>query len=175
MKSIGLCSHYSRQGDWAFHYAFRVAREHNIRLNIFHWLESPFRFRREIVYADDTKTTTLRVTDDLKVKKELELREYYENWLGDYVNVGFKLCEGNEGAELSRCLHKREYDLLIMGYLERGTDFGGQKVETFAAQFRVPVVMVGPDRPNTFYLNNRAIEIVDQLGIGTGDWHPIEE
>jgi len=174
MKSIGLCSHYSRQGDWAFHYAFRVAKEHNIRLNIFHWLESPFRFRREIVYANDTKTTTLRVTDELKVKKELELREYYESWLGDYVNVGFKLCEGNEGAELSRCLHKREYDLLIMGYLERGTDFGGQKVETFAAQFRVPVVMVGPDKPHRFYLNNRAAEIVDQLGIGDGDWHPIE-
>lgn len=175
MKSIGLCSHYSRQGDWAFHYAFRVAREHNIRLNIFHWLESPFRFRREIVYANDTKTATVRVTDDLKVKKELELREYYENWLGDYVNVGFKLCEGNEGAELSRCLHKREYDLLIMGYLERGTDFGGQPVEKFAAKFRVPVVMVGPDKPNSFYLNSRAIEIVDQLGIDEGYWHPIEE
>jgi len=44
MKAIGLCSHYSRQGDWAFHYALSLARKHDVQLNIFHWLESPFRF-----------------------------------------------------------------------------------------------------------------------------------
>lgn len=175
MKSIGLCSHYSRQGDWAFHYAFRLARENDVKLNIFHWLESPFRFRREIVYVNDKKKDVVRITEELRVKKELELREYYESWLGDFVNVGFKLCEGNEGAELSRCLHKREYDLLIMGYLERGTDFGGQIIEKFASKFRVPVVMVGPDKPNSYYLNRRAVDILDQLGIGEGDWNLIEE
>ena len=56
MEAIGLCSNYSRQGDWAFDYAFRLASEKDIQLNIFHWLESPFRFRREIVYADEKKT-----------------------------------------------------------------------------------------------------------------------
>jgi hypothetical protein len=175
MKSIGLCSHYSRQGDWAFDYAFGLANKKEIQLNIFHWLESPFRFRREIVYADEKKIEVVRVTEELKAKKELELREYYESKLGDFVKVGFKLCEGNEGAELARCLRRREYDILVMGYLDRGADFGGQQIEKFASKFKIPVVMVGPDKPNSFYLNNRSADIVDQLSIKQGEWHPIED
>lgn len=175
MKSIGLCSHYSRQGDWAFDYAFELASKKEIQLNIFHWLESPFRFRREIVYADEKKNEVVRVTEELKAKKELELREYYESKLGDFIKVGFKLCEGNEGAELARCLRRREYDILIMGYLDRGADFGGQQIEKFASKFKIPVVMVGPDKPNSFFLNNRAADIVDQLSIKEGEWHPIED
>jgi len=138
-------------------------------------LESPFRFRREIVYVDDKKQDVVRITEELRVKKELELREYYESWLEDFVKVGFKLCEGNEGAELSRCLHKREYDMLVMGYLEQGTDFGGEKIEHFANKFKAPVVMVGPNKPNSYYLNKRAVDILDQLGIDEGDWTLIEE
>jgi nucleotide-binding universal stress UspA family protein len=174
MEAIGLCSHYSRQGDWAFDYAFGLASKNDIQLNIFHWLESPFRFRREMVYADDKKEEVVRVTEDLKVKKELELREYYESRLGDFVKVGFRLCEGNEGAELARCLHRKEYDLLVMGYADRGADFGGQVIERFASNFSTPVVMVGPNKPNSFYLNKLAADIADQLGIKEGEWSLIE-
>ena len=175
MESIGLCSHYSRQGDWAFDYAFSLASGKDIQLNIFHWLESPFRFRREIVYADNRKQEVVRVTDELKAKKELELREYYEAKLGDFVKIGFRLCEGNEGAELARCLRRKEYDVLVLGYMDRGADFGGQIIERFAANFKVPVVMVGPDKPNSYHLNNRAVDIVDQLGLKEGEWSLIQE
>ena len=94
MQAIGLCSNYSRQGDWAFDFAFRLASEKDLQLNIFHWLESPFRFRRDIVYADEKKTELVRVTDELKAKKDLELREYYEAKLGDFVKVGFRRVDG---------------------------------------------------------------------------------
>ena len=174
MKAIGLCSHYSRQGDWAFHYALTLARAHDIQLNIFHWLDSPFRFRRDFVYADDKKEELVRVTDELIAKKELELREFYDSWLGDFVKVGFRLCEGNEGAELHRCLHRKEYDVLVVGYPEQRTDFGGEPIEKFASQFRTPVIMVGPDKPNSYHLNQRAVEILDQLGIKEEDWTLIE-
>jgi len=170
MKSIGLCSHYSRQGDWAFNYAFGLAEAKDIQLNIFHWMESPFRFRREYVYSDENKEKIERVTDELKSKKELELREYYESRLGDFVKVGFKLCEGNEGSELAKCLRDDKYDLLIMGYVEEGADFGGQVVEKFAAKFKAPVIMVGPNKPNSFHLNQQAADIVDQLNIKEGEW-----
>ncbi|MDY7033626.1 MAG: universal stress protein [Thermodesulfobacteriota bacterium] len=175
MESIGLCSHYSRQGDWAFDFAFRLASEKDIQLNIFHWLESPFRFRREIVYADNKKQEVVRVTDELKAKKELELREYYEAKLGDFVKVGFRLCEGNEGAELARCLRRREYDVLVLGYVDQGADFGGQVIERFASHFKVPVVMVGPDKPNSYHLNKRGVDIVGQLGLKENEWSLIEE
>ena len=174
MEAIGLCSHYSRQGDWAFDYAFRLAGKKDIHLNIFHWLESPFRFRRDMVYSNDKKQEVVRVTDEFQVKKELELREYYESKLGDFVKVGFRLCEGNEGVELARCFRKREYDVLVMGYIDRGADFGGQVVEQFASRFKIPVVMVGPDKANSFHLNRLAADIVDQLDIKEGEWSLIE-
>jgi len=174
MKAIGLCSHYSRQGDWAFHYALSLARKHDVQLNIFHWLESPFRFRRDFVYADDKKENLVRVTDELIAKKELELREYYDFWLGDFVKVGFRLCEGNEGAELLRCLHRKEYDVLVVGYTEKGADFGGETIEKFASHFRIPVILVGPDKPNSYYLNQHAVKILDQLEIKEGSWKLIK-
>jgi len=173
MKAIGLCSHYSRQGDWAFHYALTLARMHDIQLNIFHWFDSPFHFRRDFVYAD-CKKKLVRVTDELIAKKEMGLREYYDFWLGDFVKVCFRLCEGNEGAELHRCLHRKEYYVLMVGYPEHGTDFRGEPIEKFASKFRTPVIMVGPDKTNFYYLNQRAGEILDQLGIMEGDWTRIE-
>ena len=173
MNAIGLCSHYSRQGDWAFHYAFGLAKAKDVQLNVFHWLDSPFRYRRDYVYTDEKKSNLVRVSDELIAKKELELREYYDFWLGDFVNVGFRLCEGNEGAELLRCLHRREYDLLVLGYPEQGADFGGEPIEKFAAGFRVPVVMVGPNKPNEYHLNQRAAAMVDDLGLANGQWRSI--
>jgi len=174
MEAIGLCSHYSRQGDWAFHYALTLARMHDIRLTIFHWLDFPFRFRHDFVYADDKKENLVRVTDELITEKELELRKYYDFWLEGFVKVYFRLCEGNEEADLHRYLHRKEYDVLVVGYPEHGTDFGGEPIEKFASQFRTPVIMVGPDKPNSYHLNQRAVEILDQLGIKEGDWTIIE-
>ncbi len=165
MNSIGLCSHYSRQGDWAFDFAFKLATANDIQLNIFHWLDSPYKYRRDYIYKDEKKEEIIRVDDELKAKKELELREYYESRLGEFVKVGFKLCEGNEGLELSKCLLDRQYDVLVMGYIEKGTDFGGQVIEDFAAKFKAPVIMVGPDKPNSYFINQQAKDIIDQLKI----------
>ena len=69
IKSIGFCSHYSQQGDWAFDFALELARKNGLQLNVFHWLDSPFRFRRDFVYEDDKKEKLVRVTDELKSKK----------------------------------------------------------------------------------------------------------
>jgi hypothetical protein len=70
MNRAGLCSHYSKIGDWAFDYAFLLCRTKNLHLNIFHWLESPFRIRRDIVYADETKTKLVQANEMLLVKKK---------------------------------------------------------------------------------------------------------
>jgi len=90
MKAIGFCSHFIPQGDWAFDYALKLARTRNLQLNIFHWLASPFRLRRDMVYADDEQTHVERVTEELKLRKDRELREYYDERLGDFVDVGFR-------------------------------------------------------------------------------------
>ncbi|HTY22025.1 MAG TPA: hypothetical protein VMC85_02785, partial [Desulfomonilaceae bacterium] len=157
VNGIGLCSIFSRQGDWAFDYALSLARHHRTKLNIFHFLESPYVLRRDLVFVDAARKVTARATPDLIARKDKELREAFEERLGDYEDVGFRLCEGNDEFELRKCFRKSQYEILVIGYKEKGAAFGGTTtVEAFADKFRGPVVLVGPDSPDSYHLNAAA-------------------
>ena len=79
-----------------FDYALGLARKHQTRLNIFHFLESLYTLRRDVVFVDKMwgKTQTAPVTPELIAAKDKELRMGFDSRLGDYVDVGFRLCEG---------------------------------------------------------------------------------
>jgi len=164
MNGIGLCAIFSRQGDWAFDYALRLARHHKTKLNIFHFLESPYMLRRDIVFVDAEKTETAAVTSQLVDRKDREMREMFDSKLGDYVDVGFRLCEGSNEIELRKCFRKGEYEVLVVAYDQKGADFGGTTtIEEFALRFKGPVVLVGPDSHDSFYLNHAAEMMIDDL------------
>ena len=78
MNGIGLCALFSRQGDWAFDYALSLARHHKTRLNIFHFLESPYILRRDVVFVDAEKKETAKVTPELISTKDREMREMFD-------------------------------------------------------------------------------------------------
>ena len=42
LKAIGFCAHYSQQGDWAFNFALKLARDHSVALDVFHFLADPY-------------------------------------------------------------------------------------------------------------------------------------
>jgi hypothetical protein len=174
-KGIGLCAIFSRQGDWAFDYALSLARRHKAKLNIFHFLESPYSLRRDVVFVDANRTETARVTPDLLARKDQEMREMFDDKLGDYLNVGFRLCEGNDEFELRKCFRKGDYDVLIVGYKGIGAAFGGTTtIEKFAVRFKGPVVLVGPDAADSFYLNEPAVRGLSDLRLPYGKWKRIE-
>ena len=171
MNGIGLCATFSRQGDWAFDYALSLARSHETRLNIFHFLESPYTLRRDVVFVDAEKNKTAPVTPELIAEKDRELRMGFDGKLGDYVDVGFRLCEGVHEIELRKCFKKGDYEVLVIGYQSKGASFGGTTtIEEFCKKFHGPVVLVGPDSPNMFYINEAAQKIVDSLNIPEGKW-----
>ncbi|MGW8178230.1 MAG: hypothetical protein ACWGQW_05595 [bacterium] len=91
---------------------------------------------------------------------------YYDELAGDYLEVGFRLCEDNEWTELHRCLLKREFQVLVLGYENDDAMFGGKPILEFANAFVSPVVLVGPKYPDEFYLNASAGLISDKLGLG---------
>jgi hypothetical protein len=169
LNAIGFCAHYSEPGDWAFDYALRLSRVHGIQLNVFHFLEDPY---------DHTDTGVRSLSPweraELAVERERELRFYYDNRAGDYLDVGFRLCEDNEWTELHRCLVIREFQVLVLGYIEQGATFAGRPIEEFANQFVCPVVLVGPDRPRQYRINSRAALIVEKLGLPSGCWNLIQ-
>ncbi len=172
MKGIGLCALFSRQGDWAFDYALTLARKHGTKLNIFHFLESPYAIRRDVVFVDAEKTQTAVVSPELIAQKDKALRETYDDRLGDYVEVGFRLCEGSHEWELKKCFKKGDYELLVIGYEGKGHDFGGTTtIEEFAGRFHGPLVLVGPDAPDSFTINEKAKALLDQLDLPEGKWH----
>lgn len=175
MNGVGLCAVSSRQGDWAFDYALALARQHQTNLNIFHFLESPYTLRRDVVFVDADKKVTAKVTPDLIATKDKEMREMFDERLGDYIDVGFHLCEGNDEWELRKCFKKGDYEVLVIGYKGKGADFGGTTtIEAFADKFKGPVVLVGPDAPDAFYLNEAAEQRIGDLMIPDGKWKRIE-
>ncbi|GAB4529629.1 MAG: hypothetical protein Kow0063_06850 [Anaerolineae bacterium] len=177
MKSIGLCTHFTQTDEWAFDYALKLAQTHGARLNICHWLESPYTIRRDIVYNDLFKPTrTVNVTPELLTRLELQLREYYEPRLGDFTEVAFKLCEGAYQVELVRCFRQHLLDLVVMGHqpASEQTPGEGRPLEEFAAGIRYPIVVVGLDGPGSFLLNQKAFDMLDQLALKEGSWKLIQ-
>ena len=171
MKGVGLCAFFSRQGDWAFDYALTLARHHQTRLNIFHFLESPYMLRRDVVFVDSEKTQVANVTPELINQKDRQMRETLDPRLGDYTDVGFRLCAGNDEIERRKCFKKGEYEVLVIGYKEKGAAFGGTTtIEEFAGKFHGPVVLVGPDAPDQYAINEHAANRLGELLIPDGKW-----
>jgi hypothetical protein len=162
LKAVGFCAHYSRQGDWAFDFALRLSREKSLQLNVFHFLADPYN-------PEDTtgKNMSHEERSHLAIELERELRMYYDELAGDYLNVGFRLCEDNEWTELHRCLVKREFQVLVLGHVGKDSMFGGKPIIEFANAFVSPVVLVGPKHPDEFYVNASAALISDTLGLGS--------
>lgn len=172
MQGVGLCALFSEQGDWAFDYALWLARKHKTKLNIFHFLESPYMMRRDVVFVDAEKKKTTLVTPELIAERDKELRLTYDNRLDDYTNVGFRLCEGNDEWELKKCFRRGEYEVLVLGYEGKDANFGGTTtIEEFASRFHGPLVLVGPDAPDQYFLNDKAKAMIGELNIPEGKWN----
>lgn len=165
IRAIGFCAHYSAQGDWAFDFALGLAQRGSFPLNVFHFLSDPYD------PTDDTSRVLTPVARGrLAIEREKELRMYYDTRAGEYLSVGFRLCEDNEWTELHRCLLHREFQILVLGYVAPGVTFAGQPIEEFADSFISPVVLIGPDRPDQYRLNSRAALIAEQIGLAPGSW-----
>jgi hypothetical protein len=162
VEKIGLVSDYSEQGDWAFDVAFGLAKSRK-QLNIFRFLESPFDLRLDIT---SSQLLMHAITAEELVAKDKELREYYDDRLGDYENVGFRICEsGRHNLELHRCLKKKDYQLLVIPYVQFGATFSNMPIEEFAYRFTAPVILVGPRQPIELHLNPPAALILDTLDL----------
>lgn len=167
-RAVGFCAHYSKQGDWAFNYALGLSREHSLKLNVFHFLEDPYD-------SNDTKNRHLTKAQSgkLAIERERELRLYYDRLAGDYLKIGFRLCEDKEWTELHRCLMIREFQVLVLGYPNPQATFAEKSIEEFANRFICPVVLTGPDRPDQFMLNEPAALLVSKLGIPHRSWRNV--
>jgi hypothetical protein len=170
LKSIGLCAHFSPVGDRAMRYALALSRRYGLQLNVFAFPQSPFEPHTDAKQGEPLRTEE---RERSLVLADRQLRMYYEDRLGDYLDVGFKVCDGREGVELRRCLKRGEYQLLVIPYLETGGTFGNMPIEDFAQHFLAPVVLVGRWRKVRYYLNAQAALLADKLNLFRGTWRQL--
>jgi hypothetical protein len=159
VKDIGFCAHFSRQGDWAFEFALSQARRLKHRLNVFYFPRLGW-------------PTSARLTlgEDELIALDRRVREYYDDKLGDFVDVGFRVCEDLVDIELRRCLFRREYQVMVLPYTDYGATFGEDSIEVFAYRFNGPIVLVGPRQPDQLHLNPPARLVAWRLGLSDDDW-----
>jgi len=159
-NAIGFCAHYSKQGDWAFDFALQLSQKQNVQLNVFHFIKDPYD-------PDYTKPKHLSRSEleKMAIAEEKELRLYYDNRAGEYLNIGFRECFEDSWTELHRCLKISEFQLLILGYPKKNAIFVRKPIEEFANDFISPVILVGPKNPEQLCLNNQAALLSFELGI----------
>jgi len=172
IRGVGYCARMTRSGDWAFDYSLDLSVRHDVRLDIFFFPTPPSRPHarrgRHGELAD--------LSGEQKIQMEKEVRLYYDEMLGDLVNVGFRLCEGDEDPELRRCLLvRKEYDVLVLPYEGYHCKFGTRTIEEFVESMPCPTVLVGPERPGQFFVNTAAGPWIDRLGLEHQDWHQVTD
>jgi hypothetical protein len=172
IRGVGYCARMTRSGDWAFNYALDLAVENEVRLDIFFFPTPPSR-----PHAPRGGRGELgEISEEQRITMEKDVRLYYDQILGDFVNVGFRLCEGDEEPELRRCfLIRKEYDVLVLPYEGYRCKFGTRTIEEFAASMPCPTVLVGPEEPRQFALNSPATLWVDRLGLQGAGWHHVSD
>jgi hypothetical protein len=172
LNGVGYCARISTVGDWAFHFALALALRHDVRLNIFFFPTPPCGSHPSRGRRGDRST----LSEQDKIDLERNIRLYYDDRLGDFDNVGFRLCEGDEDPELRRCLIiRKDYDVLVLAYEHYGCTFGRQPIESFAASIPCPVLLVGPERENQLYHNSAASLWCHSLGLEDCEWLSLSE
>ena len=156
MTTIGLCTHICETDDWAFNFALNLVKAHNWQLNICHWLPSPYRLRRDMI-PDDLfhPQKSLPANPQLLAQLELQLRQYYDERLGDFTNVAFKLCEGMYQVEMVRCFRQHLLDLVVMGYqTQDALEPDAKPMQEFASNLTNQLVNFGHQGPSSYLLNH---------------------
>lgn len=172
IQGVGYCARMTSAGDWAFDFALDLAVHHDVRLDIFFFPTPPCRPHA----ARGRRGGLLELHEDKKTQIEKDVRLYYDQLLGDFVNVGFRLCEGDEDPELRRCLLiRKEYDVLVLPYEGYRCHFGSKSVEDFAESMPCPTVLVGPEGPEQFFINTAAKHRAEVLGLTHRSWHHVKE
>ena len=173
ITAVGLYAQYTPHGDWAFDFALGLARKHDVRLNIFRFPESGADAWQAAGRDAAGRAARRDSWDDEWVAIDRELREYYDDRLGDYVEAGFRVCRGSESIELRRCLMHHEYSVLVMGHAGKDATVGTLGVETFAGRLCAPVVLVGPERPDQYHFNTPAVVMAGQFDLAAGAYEVI--
>lgn len=171
IKGVGFCASTDAVGDRALAVALECARRHRVRLDIFFFPSSPYEPHATRGRHGESGTLPRAAAIEL----ERHIRLYYDERLGDYLDVGFRLCEGDEDPELRRCLlFRKEYDVLVLPYPAPGCRFGRSSLVEFAQTMPCPVILVGPEEMGELWVNTAAHLLISAVLPPGQAWRELE-
>lgn len=112
MKTIIVCTDFSREAENAMHYAASMAKESKYRIILFNLQTVSIHALNAQASADFFYTQTLKNQKKLE-DKAAELKALYT------IETGHHLASGNFIEELEKCIQLHECDFIVMGMAEK--------------------------------------------------------
>jgi len=112
-KKILFCTDFSENSNWAFTYAFNLAKNYKSKLVILHVTEPYHPETLSSTYLSQRKLEDLRTSQ----KKELdkELKTHYLRNLKGFKNYEVLLKQGKPFMEIIQMAEMESVDLIVMG------------------------------------------------------------
>jgi nucleotide-binding universal stress UspA family protein len=112
-KKILFCTDFSPDADWAFTYAFQLAKTFKSKFLILHVTPEPIHPEQLSIYLPQEKLEELRMSQKKEISQQLET--HYIKKMRGFKNYKVVLKEGEPFVEIIQMAKKESADLIIMG------------------------------------------------------------
>ncbi len=142
-KKVLFCTDFSENADYAFDYAFDIAKRDEGLLYILHILpENPYKSYAELmITGEDLEKLQKAIDEDLDNK----FREHYVKKIEDGIKFEIVTISGREDEEIIKFAKKENADIIVMGTHGRtGIEhvFFGSVAEKVLRQSPFPVFII---------------------------------
>ncbi|MBE4950392.1 universal stress protein [Chryseobacterium culicis] len=137
MKTIIVCTDFSREAENATHYAASMAKEHNYRITLFNLQTVSIHALNAQASADFFYNQTLKNQQKLE-DKATELKTLYA------IETGYHLASGNFIEQLENCIQLQDCDFIVMGMGEKTIEqkLLGNSVTRAIHRIKKPILII---------------------------------
>ena len=134
---------FSKAADSAFSWAFKLAREVNARVHLFHAVDIDYANTRKLKSQDEIEALIAQASD--------QINERYVSKMDGYTNYDIEVREGEPYVEILKFAREKQGDLIVMAHHTRETDpekaLLGSTMEQVVLRSACPVASVNhPDK-----------------------------
>ena len=127
-KNILYCTDFSEDANIAFLHALNLAKKHGGKLHILHVPHSTLTYSRNIVDehvpAEKSQDGQAFFDSEIAAQAEKDLREAYEERLGDFKDCVFIIRCGAPDVEIIRYAKRNDISVIVMGALGKHDSHG---------------------------------------------------
>ena len=150
-RKILCAASFDQTSRWAVAHAIEMARRDGAELLLCHFIDSPYRYGRDVVYLEPGSDLEVVMGPEVKQRYEERLRAAYGDGLDARVRLVVQ--DGAPEVEILRLARRERPDMIVVGQ-------GRETTQRVTERARCPVVVAtGPSR---FILSGAATQTYRQ-------------